>query len=123
MHNYLEKVTEILGALRRTVMSLRDFDLALFLGIVMVVSFAFIALCIRRLRNKRKKKRHLLLERELYRVQEIDDTGNREIKTVIDAFRIRFPLDDPPEKRTTVEDQMDNTDEESILKVEGERRA
>ena len=122
MHNYLEKVAAILGAVRRTVLSINDFELALFLGIVIVASLVFIASCTSWLRSKRKKK-HFLLERELYRVQETDDTGNREIKTVIDAFRIRFPLDGPPEKRTTFEDQMDITDEESILKVGGERRA
>jgi hypothetical protein len=123
MHNYLEKVAAILEAVRRTVLPLSDFELALFLGIVIVASLAFIASCISWLRNKRKKKRHFLLERELYRIQETDDTGNREIKTVIDAFRIRFPLDDHPEKRTTVEDRMDPIDEESILKIEGERGA
>ena len=122
MHDYLEKVAATLGAVRRKVLSSSDFELALFLGVVIVISLAFIALYISWLRDKRKKKRHFLLERELYRVQETDDTGNREIKTVIDAFRIRFPLDDPPEKRTTVEDQTDTTDEEAKRRYyEGKR--
>ena len=113
MHDYLEKAAEIWGAVRRQVLSSSDFELALFLGVFIVISLAFIVLCISWLRDMRKKKRHSLLERELYRVQETDDTGYRERKTVIDAFRIRFPKDDHPEKRTTVEDQTDTTDEEA----------
>lgn len=117
MHNYLEEVVAIIEAVRRTVLSLSDFELAFFLGIVIVASLAFIASCISWLRKKRKKKRHLLLERELYRIQGTDEKGDREIKTVIDAFRSRFPLDDPPEKRTTIEDQMDTPNEEPIRKI------
>ena len=116
MHVYLEKAAEIWGAVRMQVLSSSDFELALFLGVFIVISLAFIVLCISWLRDMRKKKRHSLLERELYRVQETDDTGYRERKTVIDAFRIRFPINDPPEKRTTVEDQTDTTDEEAKRK-------
>jgi hypothetical protein len=122
MHDYLEKVAATVGAVRRKVLSSSDFELLLFLGVVIVVSIAFIALCISWLRDKRKKERQFLLERELYRVQETDDTDNRERKTVIDAFRIRFPLDDPPEKRSTVEDYTDTIDEEAERKYyEGKR--
>lgn len=118
MHDYLERLAAIIEAVRRTVLSLSDFELALFLGVVIVASLAFITLFISWLQNKRKKKRHILLERELYRVQETDGRGNRERKTIIDAFRIRFPLDDPPEKRTTMEDQTDTTDEEAERKYQ-----
>ena len=122
MHDYIEKVAATMGAVSRKVLFQSDFELALFLVVVIVISLGFIALFISWLRDKRKKKRHFLLERGLYRVQETDDTGNRERKTVIDAFRIRFPLDDPPEKRTTVEDQTDTTDEEVERKYyEGKR--
>ena len=92
-------------AVRRAVLSLSDFERALFLGVVIVTSLAIAALCISWVRDNLKKKRHFLLERELFRVQETDDTGNRERKTVIDVFRTRFPSDASPEKRTIGEDQ------------------
>ena len=122
MHAYLEKVAATLEAVHRAVLSLSDFELMVFLGGVILASLASIAICISWVRDKLKKKRHSLLERELYRVQETDDTGNRERKTVIDAFRIRFPINDPQEKRTTVEDQTNTTEEDAERKnVEGKR--
>lgn len=123
MHDYLEKSAAILEALRRIVLSLSDFEQVLFLGVVILASLAFIAICIGWLRDKRKKKKHSLLERELYRVPETDGMHKGERRTVIDAFRIRFPLDDPPEKRTAVDDRMDAPVAESERRVEGERRA
>ena len=123
MHDYLERLAAIIEAVRRTVLSLSDFELALFLGVIIVASLAFITLFISWLQNKRKKKRHILLERELYRVPETDGMRKGERRTVIDAFRIRFPLDGPPEKRIVVDDRMDALVAESERKVEGERRA
>jgi len=121
MHAYLEKMVAALGTVCRKVLPLSDFELALFLGIVLGASLAFIAACVSWLQGKRKKKRRFLLERELYRVQETDDTSNTGRKTVIDAFRIRFPFDDPPEKRPSVEHQMDTTDE-GVARAEHLRR-
>lgn len=123
MHDYLENMVATLGAMYRKVSPLSDFELALYLGVVMVASLVSIASCIIWLRDKRKKKRHFLLERELYRVQETGGTGNRERKTVIEAFRIRFPLNDITEMRTAVEGQTDTTDEETECKYPGGKRA
>ena len=122
MHHYLERVVAISKALRRTVFSLGDFEVVMLLWVVVVAFLAFTALSIGWLRNRRKKKRRLLLERELHRVQEFDDQGNQTIMTVIDAFRLRFPGNIPPEKRTTGEDQRNAAVEETERKVGGERR-
>ena len=112
MHVHLEKMATIWETLLKTVMSLSDFEFILLLGVVIVAFLAIIALCIHWLRDNRKKKRTFLLEQEIYRVQETDDTGKREKKTVIDAFRTRFPLDDLPLKKMTVDDQTDTAEEE-----------
>jgi hypothetical protein len=122
MQDYLERVAATLGAVFRKFLFSSDFELALYLAAAIVISIAFLALCIGWLRNKQKKKRHFLLERELHRVQETDDTGNRTEKTVIDAFRIRFPSDNPPQKKTAVEDQTDTTDEEAERRYYEEKR-
>lgn len=123
MSDYFEKVVAIPDALRRTVLSLSGFESALIFGVLIVASLAFLASCIHGLRNQRKRKRRSLLERELHRVEEVDDMGNRKTMTVVDAFRIRFPREVPPEKRTAAEGQIDTADEESERKVGGARRA
>ena len=122
MQDYLERVAAAWEAILRKFLYSSNFELALYLGAVIVTSLAFIVLCIGWLRDKRKKKRHFLLERELHRVQETDDTGNRTEKTLIDAFRIRFPSEDPPEKKTTVEDQTDTPEEEAERRYYEEKR-
>lgn len=122
MQDYLERVAATLGAVFRKFLFSSDFELGLYLAAAIVISIAFLALCIGWMRNKQKKKRHFLLERELHRVQETDDTGNRTEKTVIDAFRIRFPSDDLPQKKTAVEDQTDTTDEEAERRYYEEKR-
>ena len=112
MHDYLEKVVEVLRTMHGTVLSLSDFLRALFIGLV-ILALAFVALDIVWLRNKREKKRkHTLLVKELHGVQETDDVRKGERKTVIDAFRIRFPLDDPPAKRNVFEDKADTATDE-----------
>lgn len=122
MHDYLKKVVEVLGMMHGTVLSLSDFLRALFIGLI-ILALAFLAIDIVWLRNKREKKRkHTLLEKELYRVQETDDVRKGERKTVIDAFRLRFLLDNPPAKRNAVEDQMDTTDEEAERKYDERMR-
>lgn len=123
MQDYLEQSAAIIEALRRMGSSLSAFEQVMFLGVVILASLAFIAICIGWVRDKRKKKKHFLLERELYRVPETDGMRKGERRTVIDAFRIRFPLDDPPEKRTAADDRMDAPVAESDRKVEGKRRA
>ncbi len=123
MHDYLEKSAAIIEALRRVVFSLSAFEQVLFLGVVILASLVFLAIGIGWVRDKRKKRKHSLLERELYRVPETDGMRKGERRTVIDAFRIRFPLDGPPEKRIVVDDRMDALVAESERKVEGERRA
>jgi len=101
MHDYLEKVVEVLGTMHGTVLSLSDILMVLFIGLV-ILALALITIDVVWLRNKREKKRkRTLLMTELFRVQEIDDVRKGEIKTVIDAFRIRFPLDDSPAKKKT----------------------
>jgi len=123
MHDYLEKSAAIIEALRRAVLSLSAFEQVLFLGVVILASLVFLAIVIGWVRDKRKKRKHFLLERELYRVPETDGMRKGERRTVIDAFRIRFPLNGTPEKRTAVDDRMDALVAESERKVEGERRA
>jgi len=123
MHDYLEKVVEVFGTMHGTVLSLSDFLRASFVGLV-ILALAFVAIDVVWLRNKREKKRkHTLLMNELYRVQETDDVRKGERKTVIDAFRIRFLLDDPPAKRNAVEDQTDTTDETVECKYDERKRA
>lgn len=60
---------------------------------------------------------------ELYKVQDTDDVRKGESKTVIDAFRIRFPPDDPAAKRNAVEDTTDTTDETVERKYDERKRA
>jgi len=122
MQDYLARVAAAWEPMLRKVLYSSNFELALYLGAVIVTSLAFIALCIGWLRDKRKKKRHLLVERELHRIQETDDTGNRTEKTVIEAFRLRFPPGDSPEKKTTVEGQTDTPDEEAERRYYEEKR-
>jgi len=122
MQDYLERVAAALEPMLGKFPSPSNFELAFYIGAVVISSLAFIALCISWMRDKRKKKRHFLLERELHRVQETDDTGNRTEKTVIEAFRIRFPSDDPPEKKTAVEGQTDTPDEEAERRYYEEKR-
>jgi len=123
MHDYLGKVVEVLGTMQGTILSLSDFLLALFIGLI-ILALAFIAIDVFWLRNKiEKKRKHTLLMKELYSIQETDDVRKGERKTVIDAFRIRFPLDDPPAKRNAVEDQTDTTDETVERKYAEKKRA
>ena len=122
MPDYLARVAAAWEPMLRKFLYSSDFEQALYLGAVIITSLALIALCIGWLRDKRKKKRHFLLERELHRVQETDDTGNRKEKTLIDAFRIRFPPGDSPEKKTTVEGQTDSPDEEAERRYYEEKR-
>lgn len=123
MHEYFEKAVAISEALRRKVLSLSGFESAFIFGVVIVASLAFLASYIHGLRNQRERKRRSLLEKELHRVEVLDDTGNRKTMTVVDAFRIRFPREIPPEKRTAAEDPIDTADGESERKVGGAKRA
>ncbi|HBX43428.1 MAG TPA: hypothetical protein DEH27_06390 [Deltaproteobacteria bacterium] len=112
MHDYLEKVVAVLGEMLGKVRSLNDIGLAFFLGIIMGGSLWYIASYIVYLRRERRKKKLLQLTRigrELFGIQETDETGGQEGKPEIDAFRRRFPFDDLPKKRTIVEDQTYTT--------------
>lgn len=122
MHLYLEKATVALETLRRPVFSLTNFKLALFVGAVIIASLAFLCVCISWIRGKQKRNRHILLERELYRVQDPDDMHIGKRITVIDAYRFRFPLDDSTKERTTGTNHLNTIDEESKRNVEGNER-
>ena len=122
MQDYLERVAAAWEAILRKFLYSSNFELALYLGTVIVTSLAFIVLCISWLQDKRRRERHFELERELHRIQETDDTGNRTEKTVIEAFRLRFPPGDSPEKTTAVEDQTDSPDEEVQRRYYEEKR-
>lgn len=123
MHDYLENVVEVLGTMHGTVLSLSDFLRASFIGLG-ILAPAFVAIYVVWLRNKREKKRkQTLLMNELYGIQDTDDVRKGERKTVIDAFRIRFPPDDPAARRNAVEDKTDTTDEIAEWKHDERKRA
>ena len=123
MHDYLGKVVEVLGTMHGTVLSLSDFLWASFIGLG-ILAPAFVAIYVVWLRNKREKKRkQTLLMNELYGVQDTDDVRKGERKTVIDAFRIRFLLDDPSAKRNAVEDKTYATNETVERKKDERKRA
>jgi hypothetical protein len=103
MHDYLEKVVAILSKTFGKALSLSDIDLAFFLGVIVASFLWFIATYIESLLDERKRKKFFRIERELFGIQETDETGEQERKPEIDASRRQLFWDDPPDKGTTRE--------------------
>ncbi|HBX42673.1 MAG TPA: hypothetical protein DEH27_02165 [Deltaproteobacteria bacterium] len=103
MHDYLEKVVAILREMFGKALSLSDIDLAFFLGVIMASFLWFIASYIESLLDERKRNKFFQIERELFGIQETDETGEQGGKPEIDASRQQLFWDDPPEKGTTKE--------------------
>ena len=116
MHDLLEKAVAFLGRMFGESLSLGNIDLAFILGIFVGSILWFIASCIESILEKRRRKKFLRIERELYGIQGNDQAG--EENPELQAFHRRFPGVDTPKKKLTLD--WDTNDIKNGKNEEGE---